>query len=145
MAPPRGRGPARPRGTATRPAACAAAALTVAAGLGVRSAATGEWAAFAGDALYTVLIVALVAAVAPRLRPAVAAGTALGFSYAVELFQLTGVPAALAARSALAPLVLGTSFHAPDLLRYAVGAAAGWAVYAGLCRRARRPEAAAGR
>nr|WP_031076831.1 DUF2809 domain-containing protein [Streptomyces sp. NRRL S-118] len=128
----------------TRWAACAAAALTVAAGLGVRSAAAGAWSGYAGDALYTVLVVALVVAAAPRLRPVVAAGIALGFSCAVELFQLTGVPAALAARSRLAPLVLGTSFHAPDLLWYAVGAAAGWAVHAGLRRRARRSDAAGG-
>ncbi|MFF9866040.1 DUF2809 domain-containing protein [Streptomyces sp. NPDC013953] len=112
--------------------------------MGVRSAATGAWSGYAGDALYTVLVVALVVAAAPRLRPVVAAGIALGFSCAVELFQLTGVPAALAARSRLAPLVLGTSFHAPDLLRYAVGAAAGWAVHAGLRRRARRSDAAGG-
>ncbi|WP_079277529.1 ribosomal maturation YjgA family protein [Streptomyces sp. CB03234] len=115
----------------TRSAACAAAALTVAAGLGVRSAATGAVATYAGDALYTVLIVTLVVLAVPRLRPVAVAGIALGFSCAVELFQLTGVPAALAAHSRLAPLVLGTSFNAPDLFWYAVGAAAGWGVLAG--------------
>ncbi|MFF8384489.1 DUF2809 domain-containing protein [Streptomyces kanasensis] len=122
----------------TRLAAGAAAALTVAAGLGARSAATGAWTTYAGDALYTVLAVALVVLVAPRLRPVAAAGAALAFSCAVELFQLTGVPAGLAAHSRLAPLVLGTSFHAPDLLWYAVGAGAGWAVHSA-CRRGRGP------
>ncbi|MET9955787.1 DUF2809 domain-containing protein [Streptomyces sp. NPDC006339] len=112
--------------------------LTVAAGLGARSAAAGGAAAYAGDALYTVLVVALVVLVAPRLRPVAAAGVALGLSWAVELFQLTGVPAALAAHSRIAPLVLGTSFNAPDLFWYAVGAAVGWAVYAASRRLARR-------
>ncbi len=86
------------------------------------------------------LVVALVVLVAPRTRPVAAAGAALAFSCAVELFQLTGVPAALAAHSRLAPLVLGTSFHAPDLLWYAVGAAAGGAVHA-FCRAACRRRA----
>ncbi|GHA73337.1 DUF2809 domain-containing protein [Streptomyces termitum] len=113
----------------TRLAAGAAAALTVAAGLGVRAAAAGPVAKYAGDALYTVLLLALVVLLAPRTRPAVAAGTALALSWAVELFQLTGVPAALAAHSTLARLVLGTSFNAPDLFWYAIGAAAGWTVH----------------
>ncbi len=103
--------------------------LTVAAGLGVRSAATGVFAEYAGDALYTVLIHTLVVLLVPRLRPKAAAGIALGFSCAVEMFQLTGVPAALASHSTLAPLVLGTSFNAPDLLWYAVGAGVGWAAH----------------
>ncbi|MFD8977951.1 MULTISPECIES: DUF2809 domain-containing protein [Streptomyces] len=109
--------------------ACAAALLTVAAGLGIRSAASGVVAKYAGDALYTVLILTLVVLLAPRVRPPVAAGVALGVSCAVELFQLTGVPAELAAHSTLARLVLGTSFNAPDLLWYAIGAAVGWAVH----------------
>ncbi|WP_341873939.1 DUF2809 domain-containing protein [Streptomyces ficellus] len=116
--------------------------LTVAAGLGARSAATGV-PGYAGDVLYTVLVAALVVLAAPRLRPVAAAVTAFGLSCAVELFQLTGVPAALAAHSRIAPLVLGTSFHAPDLLWYAVGAAAGWAVHAAARRAARRSDAAA--
>ncbi|TXS21218.1 DUF2809 domain-containing protein [Streptomyces sp. ms191] len=110
--------------------------LTVAAGLGIRSAASGVVAKYAGDALYTVLVLTLVVLIAPRVRPAVAAGIALGFSVAVEFFQLTGAPAELAARSTPARLVLGTSFNAPDLLWYAIGAAVGWAVH-----RAVRPRA----
>ncbi|MET9802323.1 DUF2809 domain-containing protein [Streptomyces sp. NPDC006368] len=123
---------------ATRWAACAAAAVTAAAGLGIRSAAAGAVAKYAGDALYTVLVVALVVLVAPRLRPWAAAGIALGFSCAVELFQLTGVPAALAAHSVAARLVLGTSFNAPDLFWYAVGAGAGGLVLGAAGRSARR-------
>lgn len=110
-----------------RAAAAAAALLTVVAGLGVRFVAAGVVAKYAGNALYTVLILALVVCVAPRVRPPVAAGIALGVSCAVEFFQLTGVPAGLAAHSTLARLVLGTSFNAPDLFWYAIGAAVGWA------------------
>jgi uncharacterized protein YfiM (DUF2279 family) len=39
------------------------------------------------------------------------------------------VPAALSAHSALARLVLGTTFNAPDLFWYAVGAAVGYAIH----------------
>ncbi|MFE4593773.1 ribosomal maturation YjgA family protein [Streptomyces laurentii] len=113
----------------TRLPACAAALLTVAAGLGIRAAGSGVVAKYAGDALYTVLILTLVVLIAPRVRPVTAAGVALGFSCAVEFFQLTNVPAELAARSTLARLVLGTSFNAPDLFWYACGAAVGWAVH----------------
>ncbi|WP_345709084.1 DUF2809 domain-containing protein [Kitasatospora paranensis] len=69
------------------------------------------------------LVYALVVLVAPTLRPRVAAGRALAVSWAVELLQLTGVPAALSARSTLARLVLGTTFNLPDLALYVVGAA----------------------
>ncbi|MFE7504821.1 DUF2809 domain-containing protein [Promicromonospora sp. NPDC057488] len=106
-----------------------AAVLTVVAGLSVRSVLAGDVAKYAGDALYALLIFWLVLVVAPRTRGWVAAVVACGFSVAVELFQLTGVPATLGAHSTLARLVLGTTFNAPDLPWYAVGAAAGWALH----------------
>jgi hypothetical protein len=96
-----------------------AAGVTVAAGLGVRSWTGGDFAKYAGDALYTVLACAVVVIVAPRLRPAVAAGVALGFSWAVELLQIAGIP------TVLQPL-FGATFNAPDLFWYVVGAALGW-------------------
>ncbi|MGN5636972.1 DUF2809 domain-containing protein [Streptomyces sp. AC154] len=108
--------------------AAGAAVVTVAAGLGVRTVADGDLAKYAGDALYTVLICALVALCAPRARPAVVAGTGLAVSWAVELLQLTGAPAELSRHSAVARLVLGSTFNAPDLLWYAVGAVAVWAL-----------------
>ncbi|AUY48124.1 DUF2809 domain-containing protein [Streptomyces sp. CB01881] len=117
-----------------RIAAAVAAVLTVAAGLGVRAVAGGEFAKCAGDALYTVLVYALVLLVAPRLRPLPAAGLAAGLSWAVELFQLTGVPDELGRRSTLARLVLGSTFNAPDLLWYVVGAALAAVVHAGAVR-----------
>ena len=95
------------------------AAVTVAAGLAVREWGGGDFAKYAGDALYTVLVCAVIVAVAPRLRTAVAAGIALAFSWAVELAQIVGIP------DALQPL-LGSTFNAPDLFWYAVGAAVCW-------------------
>ncbi|MEW2067908.1 DUF2809 domain-containing protein [Streptomyces sp. NPDC007346] len=124
------------RGSALRVRAVAvgAAVVTVAAGLGVRAGGDGAFAKYAGSALYTVLLCALVACCAPRARPVVVAGAALALSWAVELLQLTGVPAGLSARSAVARLVLGSTFNAPDLFWYAVGAAVAWAVHAGARR-----------
>lgn len=104
--------------------------LTVAAGLGVRAVADGDVAKYAGDALYTVLICTLVVVAAPRTRPVAVAGTALAFSWAVELLQLTGLPADLSRHSTVARLVLGSTFNAPDLFWYAVGAGCAWAAAA---------------
>ncbi|MFI0504155.1 DUF2809 domain-containing protein [Streptomyces albogriseolus] len=141
--------PARPAGGSgpaawdttgrTRLAAAAAALVTVGAGLGLRAVATGGVAKYGGDALYTLLILTLVVLLAPRTTPARAAGLALAASWAVELLQLTGLPAELTARSTAARLVLGSTFNAPDLFWYAVGACAGWLVLRGVarCRRAR--------
>ncbi|MGW6599460.1 ribosomal maturation YjgA family protein [Streptomyces sp. NPDC055036] len=131
----------------TRLVAGGAALVTVGAGLGIRGvgAGTGAVAKYGGDALYTVLVYTLVVLVAPRVRPLVAGAVALGFSWAVELLQLTSVPAELAARSVLARLVLGSTFNAPDLLWYAVGALCAGLVHAGMVRRgaARSPGAPA--
>jgi Protein of unknown function (DUF2809) len=48
---------------------------------------------------------------------------ALAFCWAVELAQLTPVPARLSERSVLARLALGSTFNTPDLFWYAVGVA----------------------
>ncbi|MFJ2898046.1 DUF2809 domain-containing protein [Streptomyces sp. NPDC087218] len=113
-----------------RAVAAGGAVLTVLAGLGVRAFADGDFAKYAGDALYTVLICALVAVLAPGARPVVVAGAGLAFSWAVELLQLTGIPADLARHGAVARLVLGSTFNAPDLFWYAVGAGLAGAVAA---------------
>ncbi|MEU6424933.1 DUF2809 domain-containing protein [Microbispora sp. NPDC046973] len=112
-----------------RLAALAAAVVVVAAGLAVRALPLGVVAKYAGDLLYTLLVYALVVVAAPRARPSVVAAVALGVSWLVEFAQLTGVPAELSARSTLARLVLGTTFNAPDLFWYALGAAAGYAIH----------------
>nr|WP_274035861.1 DUF2809 domain-containing protein [Streptomyces sp. MMBL 11-1] len=122
------------RASMARAVAAVAAVVTVAAGLAVRAGADGAFAKYAGSALYTVLLCTLVAFCAPRARPAVVASMALGLSWAVEFAQLTGVPAELSAQSTAARLVLGSTFNAPDLLWYAVGAAAAWSVHTGVRR-----------
>lgn len=114
----------------TRLRAGCAAVLTLAAGLALTLTAEGAVGSYAGDALYTVLVYLLVVLIAPRVRPLTAAAVALVFSWAVELFQLSGVPAELSAQSFGARLVLGSTFNAPDLLWYAVGAASVWLVHA---------------
>ncbi|MFE2540920.1 ribosomal maturation YjgA family protein [Actinacidiphila glaucinigra] len=113
----------------TRLVAAAAAVLTVGAGLALRAVADGDVAKYGGDALYTVLLLALVVLAAPRLTPLTAAATALAASWAIEFLQLTDIPAALSERSVVARLVLGSTFNAPDLFWYATGAAAGWLVH----------------
>lgn len=109
--------------------ALVAAVVVVAAGLGIRALSAGAAAKYAGDALYTLLLYALAVAAVPRARPAVVAGVALGVSWLVEFAQLTGVPAELSAHSALARLVLGSTFNAPDLFWYAVGAVVGYTAH----------------
>ncbi|MFF7988859.1 DUF2809 domain-containing protein [Kitasatospora xanthocidica] len=135
------------RGTLrARLVAASAAVVTVVAGLGVRAVTDGNLAKYAGDACYTVLLYTLVLLVAPRVRPGRAAVSAAALSWAVELFQLTGLPDAWGRRSTLARLVLGSTFNPPDLFWYLVGAGV-----AALLHRAPRtfrsaaPGAAAGR
>ena len=115
----------------------AAAAVTVALGLGIRSTMDGDVAKYGGDALYTLLIFWLILVLAPRVHGLVAGAVACGLSWAVEFFQLTPIPGELSGNP-LARLVLGSTFNAPDLFWYVVGAAAGVAVLRVL-RDTRRP------
>lgn len=145
MDPPRRASAGRHAGRVSRrPALAVAALVTVAAGLAVRSAASavdaGSGVASAvaepvGDALYAVLVYAIVGVVAVRARPWVLAAVAWALSSAVEVAQLTGVPAAVVAVWEPARWVLGTTFDAPDLPAYAVGAALAALVDAGVARR----------
>jgi hypothetical protein len=96
--------------------------------------ASGSLAKYGGDALYTVLLLALVVLVAPRVTPLMAAGSALAISWGVEFLQLSEVTADLSRRSAISRLVLGSTFNPPDLFWYAVGAVAGWLVHTAVGR-----------
>ncbi|MDT0166456.1 DUF2809 domain-containing protein [Actinotalea sp. AC32] len=82
-----------------------------------------------GGALYAVLVTVLLAIALPRLRALVLGGVALAVCVVVELLQLAGVAVALAdavpTLGSVVRLVLGSTFWAPDLAAYAVGAAAG--------------------
>ncbi|MEF9902249.1 ribosomal maturation YjgA family protein [Streptomyces sp. P9-A2] len=113
-----------------RLSAAGAALATVGAGLGLRAVATGEVAKYGGDALYTLLIVALVVLVAPRVTAWKAGALALAISWGVEFLQLSELPAELSRHSTAARLILGSTFNAPDLFWYAVGALVGWLVVA---------------
>ena len=78
---------------------------------------------FTADALYAVLFYLVVTVAAPRLRPLQVGLIAGGLCVAIELFQLTDIPAALS-DSWVFRLTLGTSFAAIDLVAYLVGVAA---------------------
>jgi hypothetical protein len=102
-------------------AAVAAVALILGLAFGIRAWHDGPVEQYSGTALYASMIYAGVFVLWP-LMPAVRAGlVAVGFCWAMELFQLTGIPAALSARSLLARLALGVQFDGVDLAWYPVG------------------------
>jgi hypothetical protein len=108
--------------------ALAAVVAALALALGIRVASdtsvldsSGAPAQYSGTALYAAMVYAGIFVLLPGSRPEVAGAVALGFCWAVELFQLTGVPAELSARSWLARMALGVAFDATDLLWYAIG------------------------
>ncbi|MGW4695217.1 DUF2809 domain-containing protein [Kitasatospora cineracea] len=131
-----------PRGDGRRPGEwraragwTAAAGAVLALGLVAPGLVPAGAASLLGGALYTALLYTLLSAAAPRLGPWTAGAAGLAAGWAVELFQLTGLPADLGRHSRLARLVLGTTFDPVDLLGYALGAAAATALH----RLARRP------
>ncbi|QEO14548.1 DUF2809 domain-containing protein [Agromyces intestinalis] len=83
-----------------------------------------------GSVLYAALIGCLVLVAAPTLRPWAVGAIAYGVSAAVELLQLTGLPAVVVAAVPPARLVLGSSFDPWDLVAYAGGAALAYVVAA---------------
>ncbi|MGO2660387.1 ribosomal maturation YjgA family protein [Mycetocola reblochoni] len=114
---PRVAGGRRGRSGGRRAALGAAAVVVVAAGLAAHRLGWGPVA----DGCYTALLYLLIAVALPRVRPIAVGASAVLLSAAVELFQLTPVPAELSARFTLARLALGTSFDALDLLWYLAG------------------------
>jgi hypothetical protein len=90
-----------------------------------------------GTGLYAAGVFCGVIVLWPRPPVRWVALIAAGWCWAVELLQLTGVPAELSARSVVARLVLGVSFDPADLGWYLVGVAGTAAVRVGLRRRAR--------
>lgn len=118
---PAARAAARPAARHRRAIAALLAVLTVAAGLVVHTALADTAASdIAGDALYALLIYLLVVAIVPRARIVVVALAAALWCTAIELLQLTGLPAAAGVLFPPAMLVLGTVFDARDLLVYVV-------------------------
>lgn len=100
------------------------AMVTVLAGLVVHFAVPrGVASDVFGDALYAILLYLIVVFLAPRTRPAFVALAAGSLCVAIELFQLTGIPAAWAATFPPIALVLGTGFDARDIVIYLVAVA----------------------
>ena len=93
----------------------------------------------AGGVLYAVLVVQLLALVAARARTRTLVAVGFAVCVAVELAQLTGLPAAVGEVLPAARLVLGSTFVATDLLAYAVGCALAGALDARLPRAAPAP------
>ncbi|RJL30355.1 DUF2809 domain-containing protein [Bailinhaonella thermotolerans] len=107
-----------------------AALVTVAAGLGVRALLDGGVAKYGGDLLYAVLVHWVILFCRPRWRPPVVGGLAAAVCWVIEFAQLGEIPAVLRP-------VLGSTFNAPDLFWYLVGAALATAAHAFWARRAR--------
>jgi hypothetical protein len=100
-----------------------AAVVTLGLGLGVRAFLGGWFAKYAGVALWATLVYFLILWVRPSLSPPRAFTVCVVISFAVELAQLTPGPMALYGVHPLFALVFGTTFNAPDLPAYVIGAA----------------------
>lgn len=75
----------------------------------------------AGSALYACLVGLVVAIVWPRLPAWAIAAVGFGVAAAVELLQLTGLPARIVEAVPPARLVFGSSFDPLDFLGYLLG------------------------
>lgn len=110
------------------------AALVIALGLASRKIPLGipVWDKSLGDVLYAVMVSLLAATIRPDARPRTLAGIGLAVSAALEVFQLTEIPARA---PRVLQLVLGTTFAWHDMACYVVGGAAAWGLHALLRRR----------
>jgi len=81
---------------------------------------------YPGDALWALMVMLLIGFARPRWPVAKAAAAALAISFAVEFSQLYQADWINAIRrTTLGHLVLGSGFHALDLLAYTLGVAVG--------------------
>ncbi|WIM95131.1 DUF2809 domain-containing protein [Actinoplanes oblitus] len=97
-----------------------------------------------GTALYAAAVFAGVVFLWPRLPVGRVALIAAGWCWAVELLQLSPIPAELSARSVVARLVLGVSFDPADLFWYLAGVLPAALVLAWARRRGRARPAIMG-
>lgn len=111
----------------------------IAVGMAARFGLGGALANLLGVALWSALVYVLILIVAPDARPSRVGPLCCGIGWAVECFQLTPIPLALARVSVLFRLALGTHFDAWDLPAYALGALGGAAAHA-LLRGLGRPR-----
>jgi hypothetical protein len=100
-------------------------AITVVIGIASRRVHVGVplWDKSVGDVLYAVAVTLVIALLRPRDAPMVRALVAFAICFAIELFQLTGIPIALAARAPWVHWVLGAAFGWHDVVCYAIGVA----------------------
>jgi len=105
----------------------AAAAGFLAVALTIRGAAAGtlnsvgQLEQYSGTALYASMVYVGVLFLWPRRSPWAAGLIAWAWCWAMECFQLSGIPADLSSRSLVARLVLGVQFDPVDLLWYLPG------------------------
>ncbi|MEV8512211.1 DUF2809 domain-containing protein [Dactylosporangium sp. NPDC051484] len=103
----------------------AVAAITVA--FGIRAVAGGQ--VFSngalqqnsGTALYASAVYAGVVFLWPRMSPVAAGAWAIGWCWAIEAFQLTGVPHTLSQYSTVLRLIFGDAFDWVDVWWYPAG------------------------
>lgn len=118
-----------------------AALASIVLGLGARACLTGWPAKVLGVALWATLVHFLILCLAPRITMRRAFTLCLALSFAVEFFQLSGVPMRLHALHPAFALVFGTTFSALDLPAYAAGAGVGARVHAAALRHRVSPSA----
>ncbi|BDZ51386.1 hypothetical protein GCM10025867_36270 [Frondihabitans sucicola] len=126
------------RARRSRPLLVLAGCLVVAMGIVSKVAVPGLFGDLLGSGCYTALLVVLAAFVAPRAPGAVLALVAFAISSLVELLQLSSIPRDVVEVVPLSEWVLGTTFVATDLVGYAAGAVAAFAVDRAVGRRRRR-------
>jgi Protein of unknown function (DUF2809) len=98
-----------------------AGTVILATALAIRTVADGAVEQYSGTALYASMVYVTAVFLWPRLTPPAACGITIALCWAVETFQLTGIPAFLSAHSLAARLVLGVQFDMTDILWYPVG------------------------
>jgi len=115
----------------------AALLLTVIAGLSSRHFPLGFrlWDKFLGDALYAVAVYLVIALFLPRASPVALVLLGSMACLGIELFKLTGYPAAWI-RFPVSRLLFGSTFALENLVCYAAGSGAAAAIDALLRRRA---------
>ena len=104
--------------------------LTLAVGVVSRKVHVGWalWDKSLGDVLYTVLMYFGLGVVWPRSDPRARAFVAFAICIALELFQATGIPIALAQRRPWVHWILGGAFDWADIACYTLAGAILWAL-----------------
>jgi hypothetical protein len=107
----------------SRPRTTLLLAITLVLGIASRRMPLGVslWDKSLGDALYAVAVYLVFALAVPSAPPSALALAAFAFSFAVELFQLTGIPATLGQEHGWLGWFLGTTFAWHDVACYAIG------------------------